>query len=192
MFSICNEYQAIITSTARDIQFPAALCSIAEQVYFSIQDRGWAGDDDSGIVRIWTSGAVASLQSVSTAEDDGAKLEMVVDLLVGIHLVAAAEAISLAKHVGIPLAQLYKLTCDAAGSSFVFRDLGGKLIQIVAGHAEDSGDVVKETTQRLQRVIDEAQAIRCPLYLGSGALNLLHQAGHSPDLASLLNQYLVL
>lgn len=129
----------IITSTARSVAFPATLCSAAEQVYFSALDRGWGANDDAGIVRLWTSEPVTSIQSNLSAEDKEAKLQLVVNLLTGIHLVSAAEAISLAKHVGIPLAQFYELACDAAGGSSMFKDAGAKMIAVLEGKEDGKG-----------------------------------------------------
>ncbi|KAF1941525.1 oxidoreductase-like protein [Clathrospora elynae] len=181
----------IITSMSRSVGFPATLCAIAEQVYFSALDRGWGANDDAGLVRLWSSEPVTSIQNSLPAEDKEAKLQLVVDLLTGIHLVSAAESISLAKHVGIPLPQLYELACDAAGGSAMFRDAGEKMITILEGKDNDSGRILGEYVKKLRTAVDEAQAIKCPLYLGTGALNLLLQTGSDSSLASLLKYYSV-
>ena len=176
---------------SRSVGFPATLCSVAEQVYFSALDRGWGANDDAGLVRLWTSEPVANIQSTLSAEEKKARLQLVVDLLTGIHLVSAAEAISLAKHVGIPLPQLYELACDAAGGSTMFKDAGEKFIEILDGKSDGSGKVLGGYAEKLRIAVDEAQAIKCPLYLGSGALNLLLQTGTKLSLASLLSCYSV-
>ncbi|KAH8624005.1 oxidoreductase-like protein [Alternaria alternata] len=180
----------IITSTARSVAFPATLCSAAEQVYFSALDRGWGANDDAGIVRLWTSEPVTSIQSNLSAEDKEAKLQLVVNLLTGIHLVSAAEAISLAKHVGIPLAQFYELACDAAGGSSMFKDAGAKMIAVLEGKEDGKGKALGGYAESLKQAVDEAQAIKCPLYLGTGALNLLLQTGSELSLGSLLKCYM--
>ncbi|CAI9627306.1 oxidoreductase-like protein [Alternaria burnsii] len=180
----------IITSTARSVAFPATLCSAAEQVYFSALDRGWGANDDAGIVRLWTSEPVTSIQSNLSAEDKEAKLQLVVNLLTGIHLVSAAEAISLAKHVGIPLAQFYELACDAAGGSSMFKDAGAKMIAVLEGKEDGKGKALGGYAESLKQAVDEAQAIKCPVYLGTGALNLLLQTGSELSLGSLLKCYM--
>jgi len=180
----------IITSMSRSVAFPATLCSAAEQVYFSALDRGWGANDDSGLVRLWTSEPVTSIQSSLSAEDKEAKLQLVVNLLTGIHLVSAAEAISLAKHVGIPLAQFYELACDAAGGSAMFKDAGAKMIAVLEGKEDGKGKVLGGYAESLKRAVDEAQAIKCPVYLGTGALNLLLQTGSELSLGSLLKCYM--
>lgn len=174
---------------ARTVSFPSPLCSIAEQVYFSAVDRSWGAQDDSGIVRLWTSEPVSSIESSLSADEKQHKLSLVVDLLTGIHLCAAAEAISLANHVGIPLPQLYELARDAAGGSSMFNTFGSKMIPILSGEKDDSGPVLQGYAEKLTRVLNEAQAIKCPLYLGNGALALMLQTGKSKDLASLLQYY---
>jgi 3-hydroxyisobutyrate dehydrogenase len=176
---------------ARKVNFPTPLCSIAEQVYFSAVDRSWGANDDSGIVRLWTSDAVSSIKCSLSEEEKQHKLSLVVDLLTGIHLCAAAEAISLAHHVGIPLPQLYELACDAAGGSAMFKSVGAKMIAILRGEKSDSVAVLEGYAEKLAGVLNEAQVIKCPLYLGNGALALMLQTGKSKDLASLLGYYSV-
>jgi len=182
---------SIITARARQLAFPTPLCSIAEQVYFAALDRGWGANDDAGIVRLWTSDPVSSITSTLSAEEKTQKLKLVTDLLEGIHLVAAAEALSLAKHVNIPLAQIYELAKDAAGGSKQFEVVGKKMLPLLDGGADADGKVLDDYVQGLQAALDEAQAIKCPSYLGNGALGLLLQTGKSRDLASLLKFYSV-
>lgn len=116
---------------------------------------------------------------------------MVKDLLKGIHLVAAAEALSLASHVNIPLPQIYELAKDAAGGSKQFELFGPKILSILEGKSDGSGKVLDAYVEGLHKALDEAQAIKCPLYLGNGALALMLQTGKSRDLASLLKYYSV-
>lgn len=181
--------QSIITSTAKEVGFPSTLCSVAEQVYFAALDRGWGANDDAGIVRLWTAEPVSSIQSTLSAEDKQAKLQLVIDLLVGIHLVAAAEALSLAKHVGIPLPQFYELAVDAAGGSTLFKEVGAQLIPVLEGKEDGSGKVLGGYVEALKGAVNEAQSIKCPAYLGISSLNLLLQTGSSLSLASLLKSY---
>ncbi|GKT87372.1 LOW QUALITY PROTEIN: ketose-bisphosphate aldolase class-II family protein [Colletotrichum tofieldiae] len=44
--------QGIVVSTARALQFPAPLASVAEQLYISGAAQGYGAEDDSGLVRI--------------------------------------------------------------------------------------------------------------------------------------------
>ncbi|KAK1996521.1 hypothetical protein LX36DRAFT_658492 [Colletotrichum falcatum] len=46
----------IVVSTARTLQFPAPLASVAEQLYISGAAQGYGAEDDSGLVRIFLPG----------------------------------------------------------------------------------------------------------------------------------------
>lgn len=142
-------------------------------------------------MRLWTSDPVSSIQSSLSAEEKEQKLTLVKDLLRGIHLVAAAEALSLANHVNIPLPQIYELAKDAAGGSKQFENFGPKMLPILEGQSDGNGKVLDGYIEGLQKALDEAQAIKCPTYLGNGAQALLLQTGKSRDLASLLKFYSV-
>jgi len=181
--------QGIITSTARKAAFPASLCSVAEQVFFSAVDRGWGANDDAGLVRLWTSEPVTRTPSALSAEEKASKLQLIVNLLVGIHLVSAAEALSLAKRVGIPLPQFYELACDAAGGSTMFKEMGKEMIAVLEGREDGSGSVLGGYAETLKTAAMEAQNVKCPLYLGAAALDKLLQTGPAMSVASLLKCY---
>lgn len=174
---------------SRSVNFSSKLCSIAEQVYFSALDRGFGSNDDAGLVRLWTSEPVSSINS--EIPDKDAAIQLVIDLLTGIHLVSAAEAISLAQHVGIPLPQLYELACDAAGGSAMFKQAGGKMIEILEKKEDGKGSVLGGYAEKLKIAVDKAQEIKCPLYLGSAALNALLATGPELSLVKLLEGYSV-
>jgi 3-hydroxyisobutyrate dehydrogenase len=176
---------------SRSANFPSTLCSVAEQVYFSALDRGWGANDDAGLVRLWTSEPVSNITSKLSDSEKEAALKLVVDLLTGIHLVSAAEAISLAKHVGIPLPQLYELACDAAGGSAMFKQAGAKMIDILDGRDAGEGRVLGGYAEALKIAVDKAQEIKCPVYLGSAALNALLATGPGLSLKGLLEGYSV-
>lgn len=173
------------------MNFPAPLCSIAEQVYLSSVDKGYGPNDDAGLVRLWSSEPVSNIQTEFSDEDKKAKLELVTNLLIGIHLCAAAESIAFAKHVGLPLPQLYELAVDAAGGSAMFKEFGAKMIPILEGERAENAEVLGSYLEGLKKAVEEAQNIKCPLYLGSGALNLMLQSGKNLDLATLLTLYTV-
>jgi 3-hydroxyisobutyrate dehydrogenase len=174
---------------ARLLNFPAPLCSIAEQVYLTGLDKGFGSQDDAGLVRLWTTTPVSSVESTLSDSEKQAKLDLVTDLLTGIHLTAAAESITFAKHVGLPLRQLYELAVEAAGGSAMFKEFGAKIIPVLEGKEKGEEKVLETYLEGLKKAVEEAQSIKCPLYLGSGALNLLLQTGKRLDLASLLSLY---
>jgi len=176
---------------ARLLNFPAPLCTIAEQVYFAGIHSGWVTHDDASLVRHWTSEPVSSIQTALSPEEKEAKLELVVGLLVGIHLVAAAESIAFAKYVGLPLPQLYELAVEAAGGSTMFKEFGTKMISVLEGKSGEEADanLIGDRLAKLRRAVEEAQTLKIPLYLGSSALTLLLQTEKDLGLASLLKLY---
>jgi len=174
---------------SRNIRFPATMCSVAEQVYFSAVDRGLGPNDDGGIVRLWTPDPVVNITCTLSPQEKDAKLQRVVDLLTGIHLVGAAESLSLAKHVGIPLQQFYQLACDAAGASTMFKEAGKKMIDVLEGNEDGKGRALDGYAEALKMAVEDAQAAKCPVYLGTAAFNILLQTGSELSLAALLKYY---
>jgi 3-hydroxyisobutyrate dehydrogenase len=174
---------------ARLLNFPASLCSIAEQVYLTSLDKGFGSNDDAGLVRLWTTTPVSSVESTLSDSEKQEKLKLVTDLLTAVHLTAAAESITFAKHVGLPLPQLYELAVEAAGGSAMFKEFGEKMIPVLEGKGGGEEKVLESYLEGLKKAVEAAQNIKCPLFLGNGALNLLLQTGKSLDLASLLKLY---
>ncbi|OCL07470.1 2-hydroxy-3-oxopropionate reductase [Glonium stellatum] len=188
----------IITSTARLHNFPTPLSSIAEQVYFSGLAQGFGPNDDAGMVRMYYPDPVTKVNSTLPKEDASSKLNLVVCMLVGIHLCAAAESISFAKHVGLPLDQLYELAVDAAGGSIMFQECGKQMIEDLKG---GESTLVASTGRRLDSIVqdmlaavEEAQKTKCPMYLASGSLSLLLMArrgGREASAASVIDVWRV-
>ncbi|OAG06795.1 oxidoreductase-like protein [Paraphaeosphaeria sporulosa] len=180
----------IITSMANLVDFPVPLCSIAEQLYITGLNKDFGAQDDAGLVRLWTSEPVTSLAPLAD-EDKKAKLELVSNLLNGIHLCAAAEGISFAKHLGVPLAQYYELCVEAAGGSTQYKEQGTKMIDIIEGKQGHEGASLRSYRDGLKAAITEARDKKIPLHLGNGALTLIEQAGKEQSLSSLLKLYSV-
>lgn len=183
--------KGIITSMANLVDFPVPLCSIAEQLYVTGLNRDFGSNDDSSLVRLWTPTPVSSITSSFSASEKAAKLDLVASLLVGIHLVAAAEGVSFAKHLGVPLAQYYELCVDAAGGSTQFRERAKEMIAVLEG-ATEQGEGLGGVREGLKRAVTEARAQRIPLHMGNGALAVLEQAGKKAGLTGLLGLYSVL
>lgn len=54
LFALANSiFQGIVVSTARTLQFPVPLASVAEQLYISGSSQGYGREDDAGLVRIF-------------------------------------------------------------------------------------------------------------------------------------------
>lgn len=59
---------------------------------------------------------------ISEAVGDAAKAKLVNNLLAGINLAAAAEALALGMRVGLQADKLYELICASSGASWIFED----------------------------------------------------------------------
>lgn len=117
---------SIITSEARRAGFATPMTTTAEQVYFSGLARGYGSDDDSSLIRLYTDdkGKVGPVKPL--VKDEAAKLRLVVNLLRGLHLCAAAETIAYAQYVGLDLDQVLELSVSAAGGSKILSREGQK------------------------------------------------------------------
>ncbi|KAG7287666.1 hypothetical protein NEMBOFW57_007179 [Staphylotrichum longicolle] len=171
----------IITAEAKRSSFPVPMTGTAELAYREAVEKGYGPDDDSSLLRLYTeSGGEAQESSLKT---DDEKLALVVDLLKAINLCAAGESLSFASAVGLDLDQVLDLCVNAAGASTMLKEYGPSFIAALrAGTASRSFEAkegaasISDAAQRLQRVIDEADRIKVPVYLGRRALEILQEA----------------
>ncbi|KAL4894722.1 NAD binding domain of 6-phosphogluconate dehydrogenase-domain-containing protein [Aspergillus ambiguus] len=158
----------IITSSAREHRFPTPLCSTAEQIYLGALVQGWGPKDDSAMVRQYFAQPIGGVAAV--AGDVQAAQQLVLDLMLGVNLVAAAEAVAFARYLKVDLAQFHRLVSEAAGASRVFITQGREMIE---GRIGANAETVDAATARLQTVVQKARDLHCPLHLGNAALNVL-------------------
>ncbi|RAH65388.1 oxidoreductase [Aspergillus aculeatinus CBS 121060] len=168
----------IITTSAREHHFPTPLCATAEQIYLSALLQGDGAKDDAALVRQYFAGPVAEVDaSALSAEEQEERTQLVLDLMAAVNLVAAAEATSFARFLGVDLAQFYELVSDAAGGSKVFVSRGLEMIEGRVGEKAPAGaETVDALAQRLERVAQRARDLHCPLHLGNAALGVLLMA----------------
>jgi 3-hydroxyisobutyrate dehydrogenase len=121
-----------VTAGGRSAGFPLFLCSATEQVLASGVSAGLGAIDDAALVGVYLPRdptLVLKLASTSTnAEEDEKKLKIVAQLMAGVHLAAAAEAMSLGTKVGLEPKQLYGIIAGAAGNSFIFSNRTPQLL----------------------------------------------------------------
>ncbi|KAF1845297.1 uncharacterized protein K460DRAFT_394984 [Cucurbitaria berberidis CBS 394.84] len=180
----------IITSEARRNDFPTPMSSIAEQVFLDAFGRGFGADDDSGLVRLYTGGVYPTSKnpaidtSIKSQEE---RLAMVIALLEGIHLCAAAEALAFAAQLGLDLAQVYELCSDAAGGSRLLDLVGRGMLQTLSvGDTVEQGGSLRTLANDLRAAVEEAGRVKAPVFLGSQANNMVsitarHQSLHNGD-----------
>ncbi|KAF2758377.1 hypothetical protein EJ05DRAFT_349829 [Pseudovirgaria hyperparasitica] len=165
----------IVTSQARATTFPVPLSSLAEQVYFSALNQGYGPHDDAGVLRIYHNTSLSQTPQSWLSEDEvNKRTNLVITLLTNIHLLAAAEALSFARHLGIPLDQLYGLAVDAAGGSHSLRDVGKLMIRGLSGNEKNWMGVCTHNLDTvvtdLAEVVGAAQDLKMPLFLGNAVL----------------------
>jgi 3-hydroxyisobutyrate dehydrogenase len=112
----------------------------------------------------------------------GAAFKMVNQLLAGVHIAAACEALTFAKKLGLDLAQVYEVISNAAGSSWMFQNRGPHVVE--GDYTPRSA--VEIFVKDLGIVEDIARAERFPTPLAGAALQLFLMTasagmGHDDD-----------
>ncbi|KAF3385052.1 putative oxidoreductase YgbJ [Penicillium rolfsii] len=163
----------IITTSARQNQFPTPLCSTAEQVYLSALLQGYGPVDDSSMVRQYYSEPVTKVTNTKSTEENAEALQLVLDVMQLTNLVAAAEAISFAKYLKVDLKQFFTLVSDAAGSSKQFMTKGQEMIE---GRIGQNSETINDVINHLEKAVQKARDLHCPLHLGNAAMSVLLMA----------------
>ncbi|KAI4284461.1 MAG: hypothetical protein L6R38_001391 [Xanthoria sp. 2 TBL-2021] len=168
--AIITKDVGIITSTARQHNYPLPLLSTAEQLYLTAISAGWNAEDDCVLVRLYLPSQpdlVATRAGQSAPSPPAVSLETIEAVMVAVHLAAMSEAMSFCACLGIDVRLMYDIVSNAAGSSAVFikhfkpMEEGAWSLQGMA----DAGEKSKEA-------MDEVHALRYPLHLGSAALQV--------------------
>lgn len=117
---------------------------------------------------------------VGSEPGQGSTVKIVHQLLAGVHIAVAAEAMALARRAGISLDLMYDVVTHAAGNSWMFEN---RMTRVLTGdyQARSAVDIfVKDLTL----VADTARELRFPLPLASTALNMFlaaSNAGHGKE-----------
>ena len=97
----------------------------------------------------------------------GSTVKMVHQLLAGVHIVVAAEALALAAKAGLDVNQMYDIVTGAAGNSWMFGDRGQRMI-------DNANDEVKSAlaifVKDLDIVYNESKRLQAPVPLAACAL----------------------
>lgn len=110
------------------------------------------------------------IMSVSAKSEAGA-LQLVLDLMEVTNLVAAAEAIAFARYLNVDLKQFFTLVSDAAGASRQFMTKGLEMME-----GQSGAETLDAATARLEKAVQKARDLHCPLHLGNAALSVLFMA----------------
>jgi 3-hydroxyisobutyrate dehydrogenase len=125
------------------------------------------------MVRQYYKEPITKVSSTKSAEETAEALQLVLDVMELTNLVAAAEAIGFARHLNVELKQFFTLVSDAAGASRQFMTKGLEMIEDKVGQNSESLD---DAIARLEKGVQKARDLHCPLYLGNAALNQLFMA----------------
>ena len=98
----------------------------------------------------------------------GASFKMVNQLLAGVHIAVACEAVTLAQRLGLDLAKVYEVITASAGNSWMFED---RVPHILEGDYTPRS-AVDIFTKDLGIVEDIGRDAKFPTVLGSSALQL--------------------
>jgi 3-hydroxyisobutyrate dehydrogenase len=113
----------------------------------------------------------STLTVVGSRPGDGQALKTINQLLAGVHIAAAAEAVALARGLGLDPALVIEALSQGAASSFMFADRGPRMLQAYTGGAEVKSRVdifVKD----MGIVTDVGRTFHVPLPLAAAAQQL--------------------
>jgi putative dehydrogenase len=102
----------------------------------------------------------------------GSTVKMVHQLLAGVHIAVAAEALALAAKAGLDVHQLYDIVKGAAGASWMFCDRGARMIEYT-GENPDQEKVMSSLAifiKDMDIVYSSAKELRCPVPIATAAL----------------------
>jgi 3-hydroxyisobutyrate dehydrogenase len=110
----------------------------------------------------------AHVHYVSEKHGAGSQLKVINQLLCGVHLAAAGEALALAKRQGLPLDTTMEVLCSGAASSWMLCDRGPRMVRGAFGEVTSAVDIfVKD----LGLVLDAARSAKFAASLASAAHN---------------------
>ena len=111
---------------------------------------------------------------------NGSKVKIINQLLAGVHIAAAAEAMALGLREGVDAAALYDVITHSAGNSWMFEN---RMAHVLAGDYTPLS-AVDIFVKDLGLVLDTARATKFPLPLASTAHQMFMQAstaGHARE-----------
>jgi 3-hydroxyisobutyrate dehydrogenase-like beta-hydroxyacid dehydrogenase len=111
----------------------------------------------------------ANAPAVGARVGDGQRFKVVNQLLCGVHIAVAGEALALADSMGLDPAQCLEVLSTGAATSFMFEDRGPRMLQGEEAEVRSALDIfVKD----MGLVTDAARAVAQPVPLASAAEQL--------------------
>ena len=117
----------------------------------------------------------AKLYELGDAPGQGAAFKMINQLLAGVHIAAASEAITFAARQGLDLRKVYEVITASAGNSWMFEN---RMPHVIAGDYKPRS-AVEIFVKDLGIVQDMARSARFPVPIASAALQMFLMASAS-------------
>jgi len=163
-------------------------------LYLDAPISGGAAKAASGEMTMMTAGRPEAYAKVGGALDamatkvyrlgdaagNGSKVKIINQLLAGVHIAAAAEAMALGLREGVDAAALYEVITHSAGNSWMFEN---RMAHVLAGDYTPLS-AVDIFVKDLGLVLDTARATKFPLPLSATAHQMFMQAssaGHGRE-----------
>lgn len=163
-------------------------------LYLDAPISGGAAKAASGQMTMMTAGTPAAYAKAGGALDamaakvyklgdragNGSKVKIINQLLAGVHIAAAAEAMALGLREGVDAAALYEVITHSAGNSWMFEN---RMAHVLAGDYTPLS-AVDIFVKDLGLVLDTARASKFPLPLSATAHQMFMQAstaGHAKE-----------
>jgi len=158
-------------------------------LYLDAPISGGAAKAASGQMTMMTAGTPAAYDKVGAALDAmaakvyrlgtragaGSKVKIINQLLAGVHIAAAAEAMALGIREGVAAADIYEVITNSAGNSWMFEN---RMAHVLAGDYTPLS-AVDIFVKDLGLVLDTARASKFPLPLSATAHQMFMQASTS-------------
>jgi L-threonate 2-dehydrogenase len=170
------------TMAPSDARSLAAKAAAAGLLYLDAPMSGGAAKAADGKLTVMASGSRAAfakarpvldaiagtVHELGDAPGIGASFKMVNQLLAGVHIAAACEAIVFAKKLGLDMAAVYKVITGSAGNSWMFEN---RVPHVLDGDYSPRS-AVDIFTKDLGIVSDMGRAEKFPLQLSATALQM--------------------
>ena len=167
------------------VQFEQRLAALG-LLYLDAPISGGAAKAASGEMTMMTSGTPAAYAKAGTALDamaakvyrlgdqagNGSKVKIINQLLAGVHIAAAAEAMALGLREGVKAEDIYEVITHSAGNSWMFEN---RMAHVLAGDYTPLS-AVDIFVKDLGLVLDTARASKFPLPLSATAHQMCMQA----------------
>lgn len=170
-----------VTMSASDARSIAVRCQAHGLVFVDAPVSGGVVGAKNGSLSIMASGPAAALDAcapvlaamgerilrVGDEPGQGSTFKTINQLLCGVHLAAAGEALALAARAGLDTQQVFDLVSQSAASSWMLRDRGAAMVERSYTPTRSAVDIfVKD----LGLVLDLARDLRFPASVSAAAL----------------------